>query len=258
MGEAEVNDRILWGRATNGKRGQWLRRVSQSATALSFLALGLAGGATPAHAQAQPHVKPAVESVGPPVKSYGSSSAPIKMEVFSDYECPSCRALFEETLKPMINEYVSTGKVYLIHRDFPLQQHKYGYNAAQWANAAARIGNFPNVEAALYDNQPAWSTDGSIEKYIAAAVSPTDLKRIEKLMQGCDPRTGATVKPAAAQIGGCTIDPFIEQDREMGNKIPVQATPTYVITYKGRKLPAGSGVVSWPIMKQFFDSLLAQ
>jgi len=31
-----------------------------------------------------------------------------------------------------------------------------------------------------------------------------------------------------------------------------------VITNKGQKLPAGSGVVSWPILKQFFDSLLSQ
>jgi len=38
----------------------------------------------------------------------------------------------------------------------------------------------------------------------------------------------------------------------------VQATPTYVITYKGMRLPAASGAVSWPILKQFFDSLLAQ
>jgi protein-disulfide isomerase len=234
------------------------RRAAWIVGAISLLVFGAVISAPAASAQTPTHAK-AAETFGAPSKAYGSSSAPIKIEVFSDYECPSCRALFEETLRPMINEYVSTGKVYLIHRDFPLPMHKYGYNAAQWANAAARIGQFPNVEAALYDNQAAWSTDGNIEKYVAAAVSPTDLIRIKKMMQGCDPRTGATVKAAAAQIGqSCSVDPYIEIDREMGNKIPVQATPTYVITYKGKKLPAGSGVVSWPIMKQFLDSLLAQ
>ncbi len=75
------------------------------------------------------------------------------MEVFSDYECPSCRSLYENTLRPMINDYVASGKVYLIHRDFPLPMHKYGYEAARWINAAARVGQFQNVEAALYDNQ---------------------------------------------------------------------------------------------------------
>jgi hypothetical protein len=57
---------------------------------------------------------------------------------------------------------------------------------------------------------------------------------------------------------GCLFDAFIDADRALGNKIPVQATPTYIITYKGQHLPAGSGFVSWPILKQFFDSLLGQ
>jgi protein-disulfide isomerase len=45
-----------------------------------------------------------VEAPAAPLKSYGSSSAPITMEVFSDYECPSCRSLYETTLRPMIND----------------------------------------------------------------------------------------------------------------------------------------------------------
>jgi len=57
---------------------------------------------------------------------------------------------------------------------------------------------------------------------------------------------------------GCAFDVFIDQDRSIGNQIPVQATPTYVFSYKGQRLPAGSGIVSWPILKQFFDSLLSR
>jgi protein-disulfide isomerase len=195
----------------------------------------------------------AVEALAAPLKSYGSSSAPITMEVFSDYECPSCRNLYESTLRPMIGDYVASGKVYLVHRDFPLPMHKYGYEAARWANAAARVGQFQNVEAALYDNQEAWSADGNIEKYVASAMPAAEFKRVQKLMTGCEYQpTGSTGGPA------CSFDSYINADRELGSKIPVQATPTYVITYKGQKLPAGSGSVSWPILKQFFDSLLSQ
>jgi len=207
----------------------------------------------------------ATAALGSPVKTYGSSSAPITMEVFSDYECPSCRNLFETTLRQMIPDYVASGKVYLIHRDYPLPMHKYGYEAARWLNAAARIGQFQAVEAALYDNQNAWAQDGSIEKYVAAAMSPAQFKRVQSQMRGCGFETAASVKPAALALalGGqagetCSVDSFIEQDRALGNKIPVKSTPTYVITYKGNRLPAGSGIVSWPILKQFCDSLLSQ
>lgn len=184
-----------------------------------------------------------------PVKSYGSSSAPITMIVFTDYQCPSCRQLYEQTLRPMINDYVASGKVYLVHHDFPLPMHKYGYEAARWSEAAARVGEFANVEAALYDNQDAWGASGDIAKYVSVAMPASDFKRVEKLMQGCS---------FDVQPGGCALDSSIEADRALGLQIPVRATPTYEIVYKGRQLPAASGAVSWPILKQFFDSLLSQ
>ena len=197
----------------------------------------------------------AVEPVSPPVKAYGSKDAPITMEVFTDYQCPSCRNLYENTLRPMINDYVASGKVYLIHHDFPLPMHKYSYEAARWANAAARVGEFASVEAALYDNQDAWGADGNIAKYVSAAMSSADFKRVVKLMEG------GCMTPIPAGTGGshaCPFDAYIEEDRAIGMRIPVQATPTYVISYKGQHLPPGTGFVSWPILRQFFDSLLSQ
>jgi protein-disulfide isomerase len=198
----------------------------------------------------------AVEPMGPPVKAYGSKDAPITMEVFTDYECPSCRNLYENTLRPMINDYVASGKVYLIHHDFPLPMHKYGFEAARWANAAARVGEFGSVEAALYDNQDSWGADGNIAKYVSAAMSAADFKRVQKQMDGC---MVVPASPDAAQNShGCALDAYIEEDRAIGMRIPVQSTPTYIITYKGQHLPAATGFVSWPILKQFFDSLLSQ
>lgn len=207
--------------------------------------------------------KPAA-TLGAPVKSYGSSSAPITMEVFSDYECPSCRNLYENTLRPMIADYVAAGKVYLVHRDYPLPMHKYGYEAARWLNASARIGKFADVEAALYDNQNYWAQDGNIAKYVEGTMSAAEFKRVESIMHGCGFDAPPGMKSASFALGqsgsgdACPLDPYIEADRALGNKIPVSATPTYVISYKGNHLPAGSGMVSWPILKQFFDSLLSQ
>lgn len=250
--------------------------AARAVIALFVLGLGVASGAVSQTIQSPPKAtKPATTaatkvttakaapSLAAPVKAYGSKDAPITMEVFSDYECPSCRNLFENTLRPMIGDYVASGKVYLVHRDFPLPMHKYGYEAARWANAAARVGEFQSVEAALYDNQDAWAADGNIAKYVSATMSAAEFQRVQKLMAGCGSTTSAAVHspqviPVAQSSQTCALDAFIEADRAMGTRIPVQATPTYVISYKGQHLPAGSGIVSWPILKQFFDSLLAQ
>ena len=205
--------------------------------------------------------KPVAE--GPIAKTYGSSSAPIKLEVFTDYQCPSCRNLYEGTLKPLIaSDYITSGKVYLVHHDFPLQSHMYSGIAARWANAAARIGRFHEAEAALYDNQDAWQANGDVAKYIAAAMPPADFKRAEALVKVCEsPAPKSMVdrgNPLANDPRPCALDYAVADDIELGYKVPVQATPTYVITNKGQKLPPGSGPVSWQILKQFFDSLLSQ
>jgi protein-disulfide isomerase len=220
----------------------------------------------PAVAQSRTHTRAAhasSDALPAPVKSLGSKTAPITMEVFSDYQCPSCRSLYEQTLRPMMNDYVAAGKVYLVHRDFPLPMHAYSHQAARWANAAARIGKFEEVDAALYDNQTAWSADGNVEKYVAGALSTSDFKRLQRIMEGCEAPPPTSVKPASLKSGaqaghGCSLDAFIDQDVALGKQIPVQATPTFVIYYKGQRYPAGSGYVSWPILKQFFDSLLSQ
>ncbi|MGH9737698.1 MAG: thioredoxin domain-containing protein [Candidatus Acidiferrales bacterium] len=231
-----------------GKLSAWAWRSALALAAFSIVVLGATLQASPRVHTARARAK-AIEPLAAPVKSYGSSSAPITMIVFTDYECPSCRALYENTLRPMINDYVASGKVYLVHHDFPLPQHKYGYEAARWANAAARVGEFANVEGALYDNQDSWAADGDISKYVSAAMPMSDYRKVERLMQGCSFQD---------QPGTCPLDASINADRAMGEQIPVRATPTYVIVYKGRRLPAANGAVSWPILKQFFDSLLSQ
>jgi protein-disulfide isomerase len=239
-------------------RALWLRRL------LAVIALGLTlslidvaafaratdNAAKPASASKATSAAKSVDASAP-VKTYGSKNAPITLEVFGDYECPSCGAFYETTLRQMINNEVAAGKVYIVHRDFPLTMHKYGYEAARWANAAASIGRFAEAESALYDNQNYWAESGNIEKYMAAALSPTDMRRVKALMAGCE----ATVAPGSHS---CPWDAYIEQDRAMGNQIPVQATPTFLIYYKGQKFPAGQGVVSYTVLKQFFDQLLKQ
>jgi len=204
------------------------------------------------------HAKPAAaESLPAPMKAIGTKSAPITMEVFSDYQCPACRSFFENTLRYMINDYVANGKVYLVHRDFPLPMHPFSMDAARWTNAAARIGRFETVDAALFDNQDKWTKDGTMEQYISTALGPTDFKRVQKLVAGCLTQTPGNTG-AAATGHSCELDTFIQQDQALGKQVPVNSTPTIVITYKGQRYPPMSGIFTWPIMKQYLDSLMSQ
>jgi Thioredoxin len=219
---------------------------------------------TPAKTAAPAH-KHAASSTGPapsaaPVKTIGSKDAPITMDVFSDYQCPSCGNFYETTLRAMIGDYVASGKVYLVHHDFPLQMHTYSGQAARWANAAAMVGEFQSVDAALFDNQAKWPADGNIEKFVAGAMSATNFKRVEAIMKGCSaaPPTSKGDRSVPQPQAGCTPDNFIVKDIVLGYQIPVQATPTFVIHYKGQSYPASSGIITWPILKQFFDTLLSQ
>jgi protein-disulfide isomerase len=211
--------------------------------------------AAPAHKHTAPDAAPSA-----PVKTIGNHSAPITMEVFSDYQCPSCGNFYETTLRPMIQDYVASGKVYLVHHDFPLQMHNYSGQAARWANAAAMIGQFQDVDAALFDNQAKWTADGDLGKYVAGALSPANFKRVEAILKGCTgPAPTSKVDRSLPQAeAGCAVDPYIIQDIVLGTQVPVQATPTFVIHYKGQSYPASSGIITWPILKQFFDTLLSQ
>lgn len=190
-------------------------------------------------------------------KSLGSPSAPIKMEVFDDYECPNCGMFYEQTLKPMIDSYVAEGKVYLIHRDLPLPMHQYSRQAARWVNAAARIGKFEVVERALFDNQMAWSEYGSenpkgnIKPIVKGALTPAEFERVDRLMEGCE-------SDSHDELKGCAVDAAIQHDIAVGQLVPVTETPTFIVIYRGQQYPPGVGAISWPLMKQFLDQLLSQ
>ena len=50
----------------------------------------------------------------------GDSNAKVTVIEFSDYQCPFCKKFYEETLPQLKKDYINTGKVKLIYRDYPL------------------------------------------------------------------------------------------------------------------------------------------
>src|SRR5512136_23490 len=67
-----------------------------------------------------------------PTKAFGAKTAPVVVEIYSDFQCPACKQLFLNTTQKVMDNYVNTGKVYLVHRDFPLPMHAYSRVAASY------------------------------------------------------------------------------------------------------------------------------
>ena len=81
----------------------------------------------------------------------GSPAAQVAVIVFSDFQCPYCRAFARETLPAIRSTYVETGQVRLEFRHFPLTGiHPYAWAAAEVAECARSQGKFWLVHDALF------------------------------------------------------------------------------------------------------------
>jgi len=196
-----------------------------------------------APAQAAPASPPASTFAGipdvDPHKTRGSKSAPIIMETFSDFQCPACKQLYMGTSRQLNDNYVATGKVFAIHRDFPLPGHAYSRVAARYGRAAAQLGRLEQVEQVLFENQEKWEQTGDVDGTVASVLSPADMTKIRALIKN----------PA--------IDAAIEKDLALGRTYAVNQTPTTIIHYKGQTYPV-VGIVSYDVLHQFLDQLLRQ
>jgi protein-disulfide isomerase len=219
------------------------RRVSFAGAASlvllgAALLLGPAVSRAPAASSARDPQATPVPDIDPH-EAFGSKTAPIVVEVFSDFQCPACKTLFVSTNRQLMDNYVSVGKVYLIHRDFPLPMHAHSRVAAQYSRAAAQIGKLEPVEEVLFQNQEKWEKTGDIDGTVSSVLSPAEMAKIRALVKG-----GA-------------LDAAINKDQALGQSYRVNQTPTTVFHANGQTFPY-AGVMSWEILRQFLDQLLGQ
>ena len=92
--------------------------------------------------QQQPDTQPSIVKASTdddPV--LGDENAPITVIEFSDYQCPFCRKFWTETFPQVKSEYIDTGKVKFVYRDFPLTSiHPAAVPAAEAANCVREKG----------------------------------------------------------------------------------------------------------------------
>ncbi|HEX3118945.1 MAG TPA: thioredoxin domain-containing protein [Candidatus Acidoferrum sp.] len=202
-----------------------------------FAAFGLVSGLSLSASPAPPQTSASVADIDPH-EALGSKTAPVVIEVFSDFQCPACKSLYDATNRQLMDNYVNTGKVYLIHRDFPLPMHAHSKVAAQYSRAAAQIGKFEAVEEVLFQNQDKWEASGDVDGTVAKVLSPAEMTKVRALV-----KSGA-------------VDAGITKDQAIGNNTyRVNQTPTTVFHANGQTFPY-AGVMSWDILKQFLDQLL--
>jgi protein-disulfide isomerase len=118
-------------------------------------------GAQPPQAPAAPAGRaPAIEQAdlllslaGAPV--VGEANAKVTLVEFTDYQCPFCSRHFRQTWPQIEQDYVKTGKVKLVVRDFPLEQiHPQALKAAEAVRCAGDQGKFWEMHDRLFLNQP--------------------------------------------------------------------------------------------------------
>jgi len=92
-----------------------------------------------------------------PVK--GSQNAPVTIIEFSEYQCPFCKKYIDGAYPKIISEYINTGKVKYVFRDFPLGFHSNAKPAAMAAECAHEQDKFWEYHDLLFENQDSLSIE---------------------------------------------------------------------------------------------------
>jgi protein-disulfide isomerase len=81
----------------------------------------------------------------------GDSNAPVTIVEFSDFQCPFCARFYTGAYQQIKQQYIDTGKVKFVYRDFPLGNHEYAQKAAEAAECADDQGKYYEMHDKLFE-----------------------------------------------------------------------------------------------------------
>ncbi|MBU9888905.1 MAG: thioredoxin domain-containing protein [Candidatus Omnitrophica bacterium] len=174
-----------------------------------------------------PEVPEAVKVYAAFPKVKGPESAPVKLVVFSDFECPSCRAA-SEVASRILEDY--PGQVQLTYKHFPLTSHRWSPYAHQAAECMQVQGKFWAYHDMLYAKQREWAT---------AQVLPLGL------LEGYALELGADMDLFSSCMEDVAVSRGVLEEKAEGVRRQVSATPTFFIgtdRFVGPRELAESGV----------------
>jgi protein-disulfide isomerase len=230
----------------------WRLAVLSLCVAIALLASGLVGCGTPvptptntptvpadtptALADTTPEAtrEPLVPLDDDPVM--GSADAPVTMIEYSAYLCPYCRLFALETLPLIEKDYIDTGKVKFVFRDFPVHGQP-EVAIAMVAECAADQGKFWEMQQYLWEGYDEWSQSQDI--------LATFQDKAEKL--GMD-----TEKFTSCLQEGTVVDRIIE-DYNIGVQDGINSTPYFFINGTGV-----SGALPYEEFQKVIDAKLAE
>ncbi len=192
--------------------------------------------AAPSPSAAPPTTAPSAPVAGVTSDDHvrGSSSAPVTMIEYSDYECPFCQR-FHETMKQVMKDY--SGKVRWVFRHFPLSFHANAQPAALAAECASEQGKFWEFTDAAYQSQA--NLGDALFSQIAS-----DLKLNKSKFDSC--------------VSSKKYASVISADQASGSAAGVDGTPaTFIIAADGSQ-ELVPGALPYEQVKPMIDAALAK
>ncbi len=139
----------------------------------------------------------------------GLASAPVKIDLYSDFQCPICRRA-DLTLRELAADYIDTGKVQVIYHNFAFIGDESRW-AAQAAECANEQGKFWQYASYLFDHQTGENV---------GAFAQSNLKRFASEL-GLD----STTFDACLDSGKYAA--LVDQELTEGRNLGVRATPSF-------------------------------
>jgi protein-disulfide isomerase len=144
----------------------------------------------------------------------GDPEAPVTIVEFSDYQCPYCSVYFANTWPQIKSEFVDTGRVRYVFKDYPLTGlHPRAPQAHAAARCAGDQGAYWDMHDRLFENQSRWgsgSNPSAVFEEFAA-----DL--------------GLDASSLAACLERGKWDDAVEGDIAEGASLGVRGTPTFFV-----------------------------
>ncbi|MBI1864117.1 DsbA family protein [Candidatus Woesebacteria bacterium] len=161
------------------------------------------------------------------------TATPVTIVEFGDFQCPACGYAFPAVEK-ILSDY--DGKVKLIFRHFPLDQHKNAMIASEAAESAEQEGKFFMMYRILYQKQTEWSESSDPMQFFLKYADEIRMDR-DKFRKFIDDKKG---------------EERINQDKKDGIVLGVSATPTFFIN--GVKF---EGTPDYQSLKAAVDTVLS-
>ncbi len=178
-----------------------------------------------------------------PVK--GNPDAPVTLVEFSDFQCPFCKRFHQNTLPLILENYVDTGKVKFVYRDFPIVSiHPNGaVVTALAAECADEQGIFWQYHDKIFQNQKNWERLATEDVVNVLKSYAVDLALDTKQFNEC--------------LDSGKYLNEVNNDLKEGNSYGITGTPSFFIGNEKSGYIKLTGAQPYSVFQNIFDQLLA-